>query len=59
MLTRLFVLSLLLCAALVPSGCSEMDQSADDQMNAYHSTPAPQSNGDDHGWGTGLSVGGH
>jgi uncharacterized protein YceK len=59
MLTRIFGLLLLLAAALLPSGCSSMNESADDQMNAYHSTSTPESGGDDHGWGTGLSVGGH
>jgi uncharacterized protein YceK len=59
MLTRIFSLLLLLAAALLPSGCSSMDESADDQMNTYHSTPAPTSSGDDHGWGTGVSVGAH
>jgi uncharacterized protein YceK len=55
---RISCLLLLLAAALLPSGCSSMDESADDQMNTYHSTPASQSSGDDHGWGTGVSVGG-
>ncbi|HEX4141202.1 MAG TPA: hypothetical protein VHY09_12695 [Candidatus Methylacidiphilales bacterium] len=58
MFTRIFCLSLLLVAALLPSGCAAMDESADDQMNTYHSTPV-QSTSDDHGWGTGVSLGGH
>jgi hypothetical protein len=59
MLARIFCLFLLLGAALLPSGCASVDESADDQMNAYHSTSSSQSSGDDHGWGTGVSVGGH
>jgi uncharacterized protein YceK len=59
MLARIFCMFLLLAGALLSSGCSSMDESADDQMNAYHSTSTPQSSGDDHGWGTGVSVGAH
>jgi len=57
MSARIFCLCLLLAAALLPSGCASQDESADDQMNAYHSTPV-QSTNDDHGWGTGVSLGG-
>jgi uncharacterized protein YceK len=56
MFARILGLSLLLAAALLPSGCASLDESADDQMNAYHSTPV-QSTSDDHGWGTGVSLG--
>jgi hypothetical protein len=52
-------LTFVLLLALASSGCADMDQSADDQMNAYHSTGDQQSNGDDHGWGTAISAGGH
>ncbi len=57
-LARPLGLTLLLLLALASAGCADMDQSADDQMNAYHSTPDQQSNGDDHGWGTAISAGG-
>jgi len=50
---------LVLVLALASAGCADMDQSADDQLNAFHSTPDQQSAGDDHGWGTNLSAGGH
>jgi uncharacterized protein YceK len=57
---RLLGLVLLLMLALASAGCADINQSADDQMNAYHSTgDQEQSAGDDHGWGANLSgVGG-
>jgi len=45
-------LLLLLAAALLPSGCASMDESADDQLDTYHSTPDKPE--DDHGWGTSV-----
>jgi hypothetical protein len=39
--------------ALASAGCAEMDQSADDQLNAFQSTP--EQPGDDHGWGTTIT----
>jgi uncharacterized protein YceK len=49
---RVLSLTLLLAAVLMFSGCASMDESADDQLNAYHSTPATP--GDNHGWGASL-----
>jgi hypothetical protein len=49
MLARIFCLFLVLAAALLPSGCASMDESADDQLNTYHSTSTSQSSGDDRG----------
>jgi hypothetical protein len=52
---RPLCLVLVLMLALASAGCADVDQSADDQMNAFHSTPDQQSAGDDHGWGTNIS----
>ena len=57
-LARPFFLLLVLILALAAVGCADMDQSADDQMNTFHSGPDQQSAGDDHGWGTAISAGG-
>ncbi len=57
MYARIFALLLLLAAALASSGCASVDESADDQLQTFHSTP--ETPGDDHGWGTSVSPLGH
>ena len=49
MIPRLLSLGILLALALLPSGCASMDQSSDEQMQTYHSTPEQAE--DAHGWG--------
>ncbi len=46
---------LLLAVAFLPSGCASMDEASNDQINTYQTTPEKPS--DDHGWGTGVSLG--
>jgi uncharacterized protein YceK len=52
MIFRLFSLVFLLAVAFLPSGCASTEDSADDQMNTFQSTP--QKPDDDHGWGANL-----
>jgi len=51
MIPRFLSLGLLVAIAIFSSGCASMDESADDQMNAFHSTP--ENPDDSHGWGAG------
>ena len=46
---------MLLAAALLPSGCASTNEAEQDQLDTYHSTPTPDTPGDDHGWGTSVS----
>jgi uncharacterized protein YceK len=52
MILRLFPLLLLLAVAVLPSGCASTEETSDDQMESYHSTPDKPE--DDHGWGANL-----
>jgi len=52
MILRLFALLFLFAIAVVPSGCASTENTSDDQMESFHSTPDKPD--DDHGWGANL-----
>jgi hypothetical protein len=56
---RFFPLFFLLAVAVLPSGCASSEEAADDQMNAFQSTPEKPE--DSHGWGANVEGmgGGH
>jgi hypothetical protein len=52
MIPRFFSLLILLAVAVLPAGCASVNESGDDQMNTFQSTP--EQPGDSHGWGANL-----
>ena len=52
MILRLFPLFLLLAIAVLPSGCASTEDTSDDQLGTFQSTPEKPE--DSHGWGTSV-----